>query len=694
LRFDHLTVEDGLSNTWIRAILKDSRGFLWFGTQGGLNRYDGRRFIPYRHDPEDEHSLLVSTATALFEDSKDRLWVGADVLHLYDRERDRFDRVPLDPESTTSNQQPVRAIREGRDGVLWVATENGLYQYDPESGALHRFEFDAGNRNSLSASSVRALLVDQRSRLWVGTARGLDRYDAQRERFARVLPRAGGPQGLSALDVETIAEEDDGTLWVGTIGQGLLRFDPGTGAVKQYLPDSRNPTSLSSPRVLSLLAAGNGTLYVGVENGGLDVLDTTTEEFTHHLPDPEDSGSLGSISIWSLMQDDQGILWIGTFNAGVDFSSPLGQRFGLIKASRDGLSDPHVTAVIEDHRGDLWIGTDGGGLNRLDRRTGRFTHFRHDPGNPNSLGSNAVLSLCEDDQHGIWIAMWAGGLQRLDPGTGRFYSYRRIDGDAGSLPDVNVRFVRQDSQGQILIGTQDQGARILDPATGRFGPLMRRDSGMTTTGTVSVITEDSQGNLWLSVPAGAYRVNRRTGRATAYEPDPEDPAAIVGGGVNSIFVDGRGQVWIGSAAGLSVIDPNGRVVRHYGAADGLPSDSIADVLEDAAGNVWVSTMRGLARMEDGVSLPEKPNVMRFDVHDGLQGYEFKSGAAFRSPSGEMFFGGQRGLNTFQPEEIEPNPHVPPVVLTGFRIFNQPPLIGAPGSPLTKAISEMKEMKVS
>jgi ligand-binding sensor domain-containing protein len=568
LRFGHLSVEDGLSNTWVLSTLTDHRGFLWVATRDGLNRYDGHTFKVYRHDPRDAYTLVSSQVWALFEDSQKRLWVGAQGLHLYDREKDRFERCLPGPEPDAGRLSVMRAIREDRQGQLWLGTEDGLYRFDPVRRTAAVFRHDPRDPRSLGSSAALALVVDRGGRLWVGTRGGLDRYDAQTGTFTHYLRGPNDPPQLRNANVETMYQDDSGTLWLGTMGQGLIRFDPSTGQVKQYLPNPRDPASTGIERIFSLTGDGRTRIYMGSQ--GINVLDTRTQSFTRHFPDADDPMSLSSASVWSLRFDDQGVLWIGTFNSGVDYVVPLAQQFGLVRARRGGLSDSHVMAVLEDHLGNLWIGTDGGGLNHVDRRTGRFTYYRHDPLNPNGLSSNAVLALREDAQHGIWIGTWNGGLQRLDPLTGRFATYRHDPVPSNPHAVNSFWTVIEDRRGEILAGTASNGVQILDRKTGRFTPLATRYPGAAT-GTVAFIVEDPQGNLWLGLgapgEAGADYVDRRTGRVTHYRHDPKDPGSLAEGDVFSIFVDSHGNVWIGTGGGgLDCLDAKSRRLRHYTAA--------------------------------------------------------------------------------------------------------------------------------
>jgi ligand-binding sensor domain-containing protein len=683
LRFQHLGVEQGLSDSWVHALLKDSRGFLWVGSGDGLNRYDGSSIVVYRARPGDAEGLASSEVRVLFEDGQKRLWVGAGgALHLYDRRADRFKRYPLGSETGASEGPQVRAIGADDRGQLWVGTEEGVFRVDPSSGASSHFRHDPKDAGSLSDDTVGSLLLDRRRQLWVGTQRGLNRFDPQTGRFVRLFQEANAPAWQRTMDVATMLEDEHGVLWLGTIGAGLVRFHPETGELARYLPDPGGKNNIGGDRILSLATDGKGRLFLGPEDAGLDVLEQATGHITHYRPDPEDPSSLSSSSLYQLRFDEHGILWIGTFNGGVDHVSPFGQRFGLMTARSGKLGNPHVLALLEDHEGNLWIGTDGGGLTQWNRRTGRLTAFRHDPRRHDSLAGDAVLALHEDAEHNIWVGTWAAGLDRLDPRTGRFEHHRNRS------PTDSVFMISASGRDELLLGTFDRGAQEFSPSTGEFRALAARYPGLTANALVGAGAVDAQGNFWLAEPLGPVYVDRKAGTVTR--------SPLLLGAPQAFLVDSRGGVWIGTdSGGLYCLEADRRPRRRYTIEDGLPSDNVRSILEDEAGNLWLGTTRGLARILDGTSVPAKPQVLRFDVEDGLQGSEFKEGAAFRGAAGEMFFGGQRGFNFFFPEHIQTNPHPPPVVLTGLQLFNQTVTAGTPGSPLAaSSITEAEQLTLS
>jgi ligand-binding sensor domain-containing protein len=686
-------VVNGLSNAWVQSIVKDSRGFLWFGTQDGLNRYDGNGIKIYRHDSMDPTSLPSSTAGALFEDTKKRLWIGSGWSNrgvaLYDPERDRFKTYLPNPGQTAGND--VRTILEDRRGQLWLGTNNGIARLDPESGMIKRFPLVPEGSTGAPAGIVSSLFEDSQNRFWIGTNEGLLRFDRARGKYARWAAESNELEKLARAEIWDFYEEPSGALWIASLDEGLFRLDVGKRQGMRYVPDPRDPRSISHARVRRIVAADDDTLDVGTENGGLNILDLRTRTFTHEIADPEDDASLSSNSIWGMYLDDQGILWIGTYNGGVNSTSPLGQRFQWIRARRGGLSDAHVSSVMEDHLGNLWIGTDGGGLNRLDRRTGAFTYFRHDSINDATIGSDAVFALLEDSSRKIWVGGWDSGLCRLDPAAGRVTRFRHDPNDPTSIVNDNVWRILELRTGELLVVTHF-GADLFDRKTGIFTHLFERDR---VAGEVFFsAAEDREGNLWIAGSTFVGHLDRRTGQMKSYRNDPQDPNSLGAGWTQAVLIDTAGNVWLGTEGGLTCIVAETQKMRRYTTADGLPNNAVTSILEDASGSIWLATNRGLSKFEDATKIPDKPTFLNFDVHDGLQGHEFARNAACRGKRGEMFFGGSRGLNSFYPGRIQQNPYVPPVVLTDLKIFNKSAEIGAPGSPLTKAIARTKALTLS
>ncbi len=685
LVFGHLSVEDGLSRTWVRSLLKDSRGFLWIGTESGLDRYDGQRIVEYQPRQGDTHSLAGARVNALFEDRRGRLWIGTlGGLQLYDRDRDRFDPVTL-PQST--GRETILSITEDGSGQIWVATSRGIAILAPDPARSRRLLPVPDDPESLSSVDIRSLLVSRTGEVWAATGTGVNRIDAASGRVTRIPFGTDEATATRSHDVTQVYEDPTGTIWVSSQnGGGLSAIDPRTGLVTRYLPDPTRPGTIGTDRVLCAAADGKGRLLVGTENGGLEVLDLASGRFRRSLPKKGDDRSIGATSIYALMLDDQGILWVGTYNAGVAFTCEEQGYFGLVQARRDDeLSDPHVAAILVDRRGDLWVGTDGGGLNRFVPGASRTIVYRHDPRNETTIGSDAILALLEDQAGRLWLGGWAAGLGLMDPATGRVTTFRH----GRNSPFDNVYHLLQDGPGQLLVASSG-GLERFDTTARAFEPITV--TGGTVSTALYALARDAAGNVWLGSGSGAYRIERSTNRVVALPYDPSDPRSFGPGAAHAFLSDSRGNVWIGfDGGGLRCLPAGGGAVRAWTTADGLAGNGVKDILEDASGNLWVSTDRGLSRLEKATSLPERVRFVDFEVADGLQGQEFRYGAAFKSPSGEMFFGGQRGFNRFFPSRVRLNPQPPKVLLTGLRLFNKTAVVGAPGSPLTKAMPELREL---
>jgi PAS domain S-box-containing protein len=696
-RFKRLGVEEGLSSNWILAILRDHRGFLWVGTQDGLNRYDGRQFVTYRHSPSDPDSIPFAVAGVLFEDSRGRLWVGSrwasEGMALYDRDRDRFVSFPPHKGSGGLSDPRVNAIVEAPDGGLWVGTPKGVDLVDYDRGTFEAFAFDPLAEDKGPPRQTTALLSDRQGALWVGTTEGLYVLDRARKRCVPWRGSGGsGTPGLGDGRIEALLEDEAGTIWVGTMTSGLFEIDAEGQRTKQHAPRAGDPNSLSHVRVRSLALDGEGRLWVGTENGGLNALDRRTGRFDRYQPDPFTPGTLGSASIYALLADPQGVLWIGTYDNGLNYFSALEQRFSLVTASKDGLRDPRVSAFLEDRAGNLWIGTDGGGLCRVDARTGKYNYVAHEPETAATIASNSVLTLLEAEDGAIWMGGWGSGVARLDPRTGKVKRFRHQADDPTSLVSDDVWRVLKLQSGEMLVATQ-QGTDVFDAKSERFSRLSARHAGVGERMTLA-LAEERDGDLWIGQSAQVQHVSHATGKVTSYAHGQSGPSHLDSGQVFVIFEDSRKNVWIGGEGGLGCLEASRSAGSEPMLIEGLPHRVVTNVIEDSSGNIWVTTHRGLSKLEGAARDPTHLTLVHFDVRDGLQGSEFSRGAALKARDGRLYFGGPRGFNAFLPKAIRLNTKPPPVVLTDLRVFNRSVLPGGAGSPLERSITETKALSIS
>jgi ligand-binding sensor domain-containing protein/signal transduction histidine kinase len=677
IRFERITAEDGLSQNAVLAIWQDRQGFMWFGTEGGLNKYDGYEFIVYKHDPDDPLTLSDDFVSSIYEDQDGNLWVGTrNGLNRLDRATGTFTRYqhdPADPQSLGGTW--VVTVYEDREGTLWVGIEGGgLDQLDRDTDTFIHHQHDEDDPNTLSNDTVTEIYQDSSGYLWIATHSGLDRFDPTAGTFVHYPHAPDDPQSLSGNQVSSICEDRYGILWVGTEDGGLSQLDPSSQGIIRYQHDADDSHSLSHDRVRATFEDSAGRLWIGTQNG-LDLFDRERNQFIHYRHNASDLYSLSSNSIWSIYEDRTGILWFGTYGGGVNKYNRTTDQFALYQHNPDlpnSLSDNMVWSICQDRSGVLWVGTFNGGLNRLDRESGTFTIYRHDPDDPASLGSDDVRAVLEDRVGTLWIGTNGGGLGRFDPETETFTHYRHDPDDAqglrNSLSEDRVTVLYEDRAGNLWVGTRDGGLNRFDRATETFTRYQHdpNDDSSLSDDRVWALYEDRSGALWVGTLGGINILDIATGRFEHYTHDPDDPTSLSNDQAFSFYEDPTGAVWIGTwGSGLDRFDPATQTFTHYTEKDGLPDNVIYGIEVDSEGFLWMSTNQGLSKFD-----PRTETFQNYDVRNGLQNNEFNVGAHFTAESGEMFFGGIQGFNAFYPERVTRNPHVPPIVITAFSKFNE------------------------
>ncbi len=673
--FRTLSIEHGLSQSIVNAMTQDSRGFMWFVTEDGLNRYDGYTFKIFKPDPKDPNSLAHNEIKSISESSDGTLWIGSFYkgLEHFDPATEKFAHYqhdPADPASLGNNI--VWAVLEDRKGRVWVGTGGGgLDLLDRKTGSFRHFRRDPSDPSSISGDDVRALFEDRAGAIWVGTSGGgLCKLDPETGKFTRYTHSASDPGSLSHDDVRAIAGDPSGALWIGTNGGGLNRLDPKTGRFIICRHSEEDPSSLGDDHVLAVIVDPEGTIWAGTDGGGLSRLKNPASGiFANFRNDSQDPRSIGSNRVWSLCLDSSMVLWVGTYGGGASRCDLRKKNFLLFRndpKDPSSLSDNIVWTFCEPENGRLWVGTNDGGLNLMDRAAGKFKRYLHDPSDPGSLGHNSVRMVIPDPDGTLWVATNGGGLDKFDPKTGKFSHFRHDPSDPGSLSHNDLRMVFRDSLGTIWVGTHGGGLDRWDPAASKFVHYRSAADNPKTISSdyVRIAYEDRSGVLWFGTQgAGLNRFDRAAGTFTRFRNDPLDPLSISSDYVFSIHEDREGRFWIATfGGGLNRMD---RATGHFTVvrkSDGLPDDGIYGILEDGGGDLWLSTNAGIAKYSPGTG-----TVRVFTVEDGLQSNEFNGGAYYKDGRGEMFFGGISGFNAFDPGQILDDPFRPPVVITDFKI---------------------------
>jgi len=688
LRFEHLGVEQGLAQESVLTILQDRQGFMWFGTQAGLSRFDGYRVTVYKNDPADPGSITDNYVSSSYIDAEGRLWFGTKGgLARFDREHQKFVRYGEagGPGAAGANRAVAAIAPDGR-GALWLATADGLKHFDPATGAFVTLRHDPAQPDSLSDDRVNALVSDEGGTLWVGTNSGLDRLERGATRFGHRATSASSARPVSVL---SLSLAPDRTLWVGT-SAGLEARQPDLpGApVRRF----GAPEGMSAGRITSLYHDRDGRLWVGTGLDGLRSRAPNEARFQSYRHQPMDRHSLSNNQIGATYVDSTGTLWVGSWYGGVsraDLASGGFIRFTHNAVESDSFGSNKVRALAGDGHGGLWLGTAGSGLEHLDPASGKTTRLRHEPGRPGSLPDNTVTALLLHAGR-LWVGS-AGGLSWRDPGTGRFTVV-----PLGSEPDTNhVTRLLADRAGALWVLTR-AGLHQVDPHKGRVRSwrhnVREQDSLGDNLGLALI--EDRQGALWIGTENGLDRFDRASGHFTHYRYQPGQLGSLRHSRIHHLYESNKGELWIGTAGGLHrlVNTADGKVLfRYYRLSNRRAAEPIGAILEDRTGSLWVSTTLGITRLD-----PDTGRFKSFTAKDGLIDGSYFVGSAFAAPDGTLHFGGVDGMTSFRPEAILENPYAPRVIITDFLVFNQSLRTGAlePDARLSGPIHDARSVTLS
>jgi len=693
--FKHLTIENGLSQSWVRCILQDKYGFMWFGTDNGLNRYDGSSFVVYMNDPANSKSLSNSRINALYEDKDGNIWVGTlNGLNLFDRKTNTFSCDPSWPSSR------VTSIAADKQENLWIGTHSGLYFLDKHTQKASYCAY-ATDKNKVNNLAINKVYVDKENNVWIATMNGLNVIKSKTKQVIFYTSDKNRQNSLSHNDVRCLFEDRQRRLWLGT-AKGIDIFtnaaDVPETAHLIHIQNNSNKKSLNEGAVQVIFQDNKGRILIGIENGGLDVLHPQNLangkfEFDHHVNIADDDNSLSNNSIYSIFQDNQNSIWVGTHGDGLNIYNPLNEKFELVQNSTKTsrlIINNQVNAFVEDEKY-LWVGTEGG-LSCYDKKTRTSRHFEHNPANKKTLRANAVLALLKDKSGHLFIGGMKMGLSQFDFASGHFIHYKANPSDTNSLRSDNIFALYQDSKGRIWAGQNCGGLSLFDFTTKKFKTFRKNKDADDC---IKAIAETPDGKLWLINATSIECFDPESGSFTTYTNNPSDPESLSSNYGFSIFTDSKGALWVGTDAGLNVFDyKTKKFKKKYTIKNGLPDNAIKSINEDNFGNLWIGTDKGLSKFVNATEQPSNPRFINYKVQDGLQANEFRKRATYKNAQGKLYFGGINGFNAFYPDSIAENKAIPNVVITELLIFNQKVNVGDADSALKEDISIAKEITLS
>lgn len=668
--FDRFSIQEGLSNVNVHTIYQDSKGFMWFGTLMGLNRFDGYTFKVYKNSTKDEKTLYSDNIKCIAEGHNGRLWVGdTGGLNVYNRDLDNFDRIEM-PEFVGCN-----LIQKGPEGKLWIASLQGLFLYDVEKGVIE---------TSLSGKQVSRLLIDRDKNIWVGTeTEGI--YLMNKKGVTESIFKASNEVGsLPHNNIEKIHQDIHGVIRVATEGGGLCEYDPTTKQFKQI--------NLPTKIVWDILEVGD-KLWLATPEHGIIVFDPITKQYESITNKVNDRKSISENHILTFFRDKSNNIWLGGFRKGLNYWNSQTNAFSLISNNRGGyefLTNNKVISFEEDDNY-IYFGTDGGGLNLFNKKTKKVEVLKHDPNNPNSIGSDAILSITKGRDGYYWIGTWGGGLNRFNPQTMQFKRFMHDPEKENSMPSNNIWKGYEDSKGNFWIIIHNRGICLFDRETGDVTEDVLPVKAGTKYGAIKSsfnLFESSDQKIYCNSYFGLYVYDLNSKTLEAYFPDEADPKAIAGGVPSQVYETEDGEIWVATSNGLSKFDSEKGTFESFGTKEGLASAEILSIVEDQQGYLWISAKNNIARFDKN-----KKVFVNYLGSDLSQDGEFNKGCAYVLNSGKILFGNSSGVTLFDPSEVKQNAMIPPVVFTDFLLFNKEVKVEE-GSPLPMVVEEISEITLN
>lgn len=665
--FRHYQVEQGLSYNSVFGILQDSKGFMWFATKDGLNRFDGYNFKIFRNDQSDSSSIGSNLTLCLYEDSKRTLWIGTSKgLYKYNDTLESFAVVP-----GTLNKYIVD-IKADPLGKMFLLFEGRIHTYNKNTQQLSLLS----RKQDFSASSM---LFDKDGTLWISASDGyLKRYHTKDDYFEtfNVFEHS---TSVSAHWIDRIYLTKSNSILIGTSHQGVKLFDLKSLTYKDVLTNNTDKTPIFAKNFIHY----EGDTYWIATESGIFIYNLKTGAYTQLKKDHDNPYALSDNAIYTFAKDREGGVWAGTYFGGVNYYP---KPFTAFEKHFSGSSVFPITgnAVREidtDKYGNLWVATEDAGLNKISP-SGKVQLFRPGSG-ANSIAHTNIHGILAVDNE-LWIGTYEQGLDVLDIPTGKVI--RHYDKGNG-LNDIKSNFVEsiyKTSNGMLLLGTS-YGLVNYNRAENNFEPV----KGFPQEHHYMCIIEDANGTIWAgTIGNGLFYYNPITGAKGAYITS-KDPKSISDNFINSIFIDREQRLWITTENGLNNLDRNGKSFKRYGTKDGFPSNVFYRMEQDVKGTLWLSTAKGLVSFNPNAI---SKSIKVYTKATGLLSDQFNYNSSYVDKSGKLYFGSVNGMVAFNPLSFSINSLAPSIYITGFQVFNKDLLIG--GGVLTKSISFTDQLELA
>lgn len=666
--FQKLTTEQGLSSNSINSVIQDSKGFLWIGTEDGLNRYDGYSFKVYRNKRGDKNSLSNNFIWSLCEDKTGYIWIGTDGggLNKYDPVTDKFEKFVHDGRNINSlSSDIVQNVFIDSKNNLWVSTwGGGLNLFDSKKNTFKVFKYNPDDEKSIGNNKLFFVFEDSKSRIWIGTEEGgLNIYDESSQSFKRFKHNPTDKYSISFNNVTSMIELADGSFLIATSGGGLNRF-----YYEQNKFERINTGKFKN--IWKVFSDRNGLIWAGSSVAeGICLFNIETKEHKILKSDKTILGSISADGVRTIYEDRTGILWIGTVIGGLNKIDIKPKKFFQLNESNSSLPDNFVFTLEEDIKGNIWIGTYNKGLVKFNPDKKSFQTYAHSVNKNGKLHGEIVRYLYNDSRNDLWIGTYYGELNKYDPINDTF-NYINLDYKKNN-PSANlVRIIYEDSEGILWFGAIGGGGlTAYDRSTNEYTYYNSASDGNNKLSgdDITSICEDKNGNLWIGTYSfGLNRYDKRKNTTKHYFREENNLSSLPDNIITDILNDSEGNLWIGTySGGLCRYNFEKDDFQIYSEDDGIASNSIYGLLEDDNKNLWLSTSRGITRFNH-----KNSEVKNFDQMNGVQQPEFNPSARLKTKSGYMYFGGVEGITYFHPDSVNEERYYSNVSITSFKLFNE------------------------
>lgn len=673
--FEHISVDNGLSSTSVYAITQTRDGFLWVGTQNGLNRYDGYGFKAYNFTPGNISSLTNNWVKALCVDGAGNLWVGTSSgLNRYFPETESFNSYfHHKPQKNSLADNNIWSMYSDREGTVWIGTNNGLSQYVPAKNHFINY-YIPSLPGQAASNAINAITEDKQGNLWIGTwGSGLFMLDKETRTF-KSFAEITSMQAVKDLYVKVLKFDNQGILWIGTQDNGLHTYNPASGKYTVYKTHSKHKNTISDDGILSILEDSRGHLWIGTHAGGMNSFHRPKSAFIRYQTDYLKPHSFQGQWVTSFFEDNAGNVWVGHDN-GLSKFNIGGMKFLHFKNNpfdQNTVPNSNISVMYEDSQEMIWIGTWGAGLSEYNPVKNKFTHYNHQPDAPTSLTDRRVWGICEDTDKNLWIVT-GNGMDKFDRKTRTFVHFNDLyrNNPAAQFSYPAFSSIDVDKQNRLWIGTWGGGLYMHDLKKGITKRFVHNSDNPNSLGNdrIKHVFVDSRQNVWISTSEGGLDRLTVAGADTVFQHfryQVADKQSISSDSPQLVYEDSKQRIWVGNeGGGLNMFnyetDKFQRIhIRQISSA----LNSVYGILEDGAGNLWLSTNNGLIHYN-----PLSGIGKGYDVTDGLQGNTFLSGHC-RTKKGAMLFGGHNGFNMFFPQGITESTFKPPVLISELRLFNE------------------------